>query len=299
MVKKSVVKRLCILWIVLYGACLSVSAQQKIQVVTKTITRTFTGENRFNPVIRAEKADVVINSWSRNELQIVLKLISKNPSRKTAADDIEMHVCSFNENEKSVIISNTFRNDKYSVITSNLSVVYEIWCPLKSLVTVSDLYGAIRGKGVNGSIRAKSGFCQVELEDIKGALYLESSYDNLNLHHLHSGVEIVSSNSDMNLGQMSGKSQIDATYGTINICLQPMADLWINAKRTAIQLIAENIEQYNFDLQTTSNTIDVPELYRKMITKTSGTVRWIKKMVNVTGEVRVSTTYCSISLNKE
>jgi hypothetical protein len=276
------------------------SAQQKVQVVTKIISHTFKGTSRLNPVIKAEKATVLVNSWDKNEIKVELRLIAKNIDRKQAEEDMGIQKYTMQESGTSILLSNYFNNNEFKNITSNLSACYKLWCPVNTNISITNLYGDIQVTAIDGSITVKSGFCQMLLESVKGSTVIESSYDNIVIRNTNSTLKITSDNSDIDLLKISGKGYINAKYGMISLEPEPdIQSLVIDAQRTHIKLESDNLGAFNLDARTQSETIRVPENYRKFISRSSGNTVFIHKQTKDKDDIRLSTTYCPIEINQK
>jgi hypothetical protein len=294
-------KLLLMVFLALCAARSSVTAQQKVQVVTKSITRSFTGANRLNPVVIAEKATIVVNGWDKNELKVVIKLISKNIVRKRAESDLNILKYTLKETDQSIQISNFFDNgENYKGISSNLSAYYELWCPANSKIQITNLYGEITVKAFTGEISIKSGFCQVLLSQINGKVFVESSYDNLNLEHTNLTCKINADKTDINFKEVAGTYNIKAQYGSVSV--QPSTGLnmlVVDALRTKVKINTNHFDDFNYELKTTSENIILPEKYRKMITVKSNDKSfsfWQSKKQN---EIQITTTNCPIEINQK
>ena len=279
----------------------SAAAQQKVQVVTKSITRSFVGANRLNPIINAEKATIIINGWDKNELKLVIKLISKNIIRKRAEADLDILKYTIKENDQSIQVSNFFDNNgNYKGVSSNLIASYEIWCPQDSHIQVTNLYGEITIKGFTGEVTLKSGFCQVLLSRVNGKAIIISSYDNLSMEHTNVNCTITGDKTDFNLTDVAGNYNIKAQYGSIVV--EPatgLSQLVVDALRTSVKVSTLNFDEFNYDLKTSSENIIVPGKYRKMAIVKANDKSFNYKQPKIQNTIRVTTTNCPIEINQK
>jgi hypothetical protein len=276
------------------------TAQQKVQVVTKSITRSFTGANRFNPIVSAEKAMIVVNGWDKNELKVVIKLIAKNIIRKSAESDLDILKYAIKETNQSIQLSNFFDNEgKYKGISSNLSAYYEMWCPVNSRIQITNLYGGITIKAFSGEISIKSGFCQVSLSQIIGKLVMESSYDNLNLERTNITCKINADKTDINFSDVAGNYNIKAQYGSISAQPSTGLNMVVDALRTSVKVFTNNFDDFNYELKTCSDNITIPEEYRKMIVVKSKDKSFSYKPSKKQNVIQITTTNCPIEINQK
>ena len=68
--------------------CMTAFSQETLQVVTKSIDKTF--DRSQNLKIEGEKADIELMVWEGDKIKINIELIAKHPDRKTALKDLEM-----------------------------------------------------------------------------------------------------------------------------------------------------------------------------------------------------------------
>jgi hypothetical protein len=294
-------KFLLMMLLALCAARSSVIAQQKVQVVTKSISRSFTGINVLNPIISAEKATIIVNGWDKTEIKVTMKLISKNLDRKKAETDLTILKYAIKETKQSIQLSNFFENEgNYKGITSNLSAYYELWCPANSKIQITNLYGEITIKTFTGEVTIKSGFCQISLIQLNGKLTMESSYDNMNADHSNLTCKINADKSDMVFRDIAGNFNIKAQYGSISADPSTKLNtLIVDALRTNVKLTINNFTDFNYELKTSSDHILIPEEYQKMIMVKSKEKSFTYKSNKQQNVIHINTTNCPIEITQK
>lgn len=89
------------LWLLLFSQTL---VAQTLQVVTKSIEKTFADPKISKVQLWGERSDIDINTWQRQEIKVVIELTAKHPDRSTAEKDLEVMHYTANQSGKEVLI---------------------------------------------------------------------------------------------------------------------------------------------------------------------------------------------------
>jgi hypothetical protein len=273
------------------------NAQSKIQVVTKTVSKSFENCSECNLNVMAEKADIVLSTSKDEVIRLKLFLISKNPDRDKAETDLKYCFYKIKELEKSIMISNSFNlgNNKYHTITSNLSVKYEIEIPSGIVLKIKNIYGDITINSINASQNISIDFGQLLLSDISGILTVTSNYGDINGKNIRANSQIKAENSDINLKDVSNTMKITNHYGSIYF-ENPLALLDIETEMTEINVLLDHPDSYNFDVSGTKCDLTVPEEFKRLVTKKSGSVNLLVQSGNT--PLKIRNTYSPINIIK-
>ena len=90
-----------------------------------------------------EKADIAIKGWKNKTVKIEAQLISRNPKKEKAEQDLRFIKYNLDKSGKIINLSNSFISNKNAQISSNLSVKFNVWTPDNSLVQIENLYGDV------------------------------------------------------------------------------------------------------------------------------------------------------------
>ena len=202
---------------ILYGSLLSANAQM-LQVVTKSVEKTFAG-NKINTVqILAERADVEISTWNKNELKIVVELVAKHPDRAVATSDLESLKYVFETVGRSVYLRN------FVVLPSsggrpeaNLKARYTLLLPAACAVVLQNSFGKIEIKGLEHSTEVKAEFCATILQQLKGKIALETHFGDVKAEEMDGNMSFRSDRTDWQLKDLKGRCQIRAQHGIFEI----------------------------------------------------------------------------------
>jgi hypothetical protein len=272
-------------------------AQSKIQVVTKTVSKTFENCNDCNLNVLAEKADIILSPSKDNVIRIKLSLIAKNPDKEKAEIDLKYCIYNIKELEKSIMISNTFNigNNKYHEISSNLSVKYEIDIPSGIVLKLKNIYGDITLNDINANQNITLDFGQLSISDLSGTIYITSNYGDIKGSNINANCTIQARNSDISLSNFTNTLKIKNQYGSIKL-EKPEASINVEGEMTEINILLDDIKKYNFDISGTKCDLIVPDELKKFAGKKSGS----SYLTTLSGNtpLKIRNTYSSININK-
>jgi|GEM_PF-1856006 len=196
----------------------SAANAQTLQVITKSIEKTFVADKIDAVQILAERADIEINTWSKNEIKIVVELIAKHPDRAVATNDlayfkyvIEAAGRNLHLRNLVVLTSNSRRPE------ANLKARYTLLLPASCAVVIQNSFGKIEIKGLENNIKVKSEFCTSTLQQLKGKITLETYFGDVKAEDLDGTISLTSDRTDWQLKNLKGRCQIRAQYGTFEI----------------------------------------------------------------------------------
>ena len=235
-------------------------AQDKIQVVTKTITQSFAFASDESLLIEAEKANVRIKGWDRPDVQVVLKLIAKHPTRTVAERDLSALHYQFTTQGSKKLLKNFFQlTDERFDITSNLRADYEVWVPHQRTVTVNNRYGTTELSDWRANLYITVEFGEVLLEQISGSVTLDVTYGDVTAQHTRGLFTAIARKSNLNLYQVEGAMSLKSNYGEINITTQDrLHQISVDATRTKVTFSTADPMHYRYCLTTTGDEIHVP-----------------------------------------
>ncbi len=270
------------------------AAQDKIQVVTRTVTKTVSLSEVEGLTIKSEKANIVIGKSVNNLVKIRLSLVSKNPSRKIAEEDLKF--CDYiMENRGNVLyISNSFQaKNNFREISSNLSARYEVEVPDGFTVNISNIYGDVTISGVKASQTVSLNFGQLYLKNVDGRVQVRSTFSDITGEVLNGPVNIESQNAVIRLRGVNDMLDISGKFGEISLS-DVNASIMVKGEMTKVNVAVKDIGDYTFRLMTQKEKIIAPPELRKNLVQKSGTSTLNfgsgKIMINV------STSYNSINI---
>ncbi len=226
------------------------TAQTTLQVVTKSIEKTFSGSSILN--IEAEKADIEILTWEKPEIKVTIDLIAKHPDRKTASSDLEMLKYVAEKTSREVFLRNylVIQNEKTKP-SSNLKVKYSFRIPEEMKVTIQNSFGKVYVKGNIKHLNIKADFCHIELDDLTGNTKLDTHYGEI-ISKSFNGIAVINSErSDLTFSNLGGQNTINAQYGKLRIeSVDGLKSLYINAEKADINFEKAPLKSFYFDVSS-------------------------------------------------
>ncbi len=178
----------------------TLAAQEKIQVVTKTINRSFALKPGESLVVEAEKADVRVRGWDREEVKLTLRLVAKHPERAVAEKDLPALRYEIDTEGKQKTIRNFFRiNDGFGEINSNLLAQYELWVPQRCRLQLQNRYGNVRIEELNTNLHLTVELGEIRLNEVMGTIALDVAYGDVVAQRVNATVTGVAKKSESEL----------------------------------------------------------------------------------------------------
>jgi hypothetical protein len=256
--------KITILSLIVFVLQPAIIAQTKIEVVTRTILKTF----KYNPscilIINAEKAKIQIKKSTNNAINLKISLVSKNPSIDLAESDLKYCYYQIDENNNSISISNFFNikiGDKKN--TSNLSARMEIEIPVGITLKLKDIYGEVEMNGTNGIFDLVVDYGKVKFTDVSGRLTLKSNCTDIKCSNIKACLNIMAQKADMIISNTSDELKIKNQFGNLEL-ENPQATVTVEAKMTEIKVVVNDFKNYSFDAYS-DGSIDVPKEYDRYL----------------------------------
>ncbi len=236
----------------------NITAQTTLQVVTKHIEKTFNGSQ--NLIIEAEKADIEVVTWDKQEIKVEIELIAKHLDRKIATNDLETMKYVADKINKEIFLRNylVIQNEKAKP-TSNLKAKYVIRTPEGMKVSIQNSFGKILVKGNTKYLFIKSDFCAIDLNDVEGKIELNTHYGEVNCKGIIGISKINSERSDLIINRLGGECSINAQYGSLKfVSITNLKNLTIDAKKSEISFAEISLPNHCFNLTSKYGKMTLP-----------------------------------------
>lgn len=236
------------------------TGQATLQVVTKKIEKTLSFKNGYVVNIEGEKAEIVINTWDKDEVLLKMELIAKHPERLVAEKDLKNMKYVADRIGKKIYLRNYLALAKnQEKPKSNLKAKYEITIPSSCPVNLNNYFGKAAIQDVKKELKVNSEFCKLQLTNIEGKVEIKTHFGDIDARNMAGRTLIVANRSNMVLRQLVGEFDIKAKYGLIQIDTDNKdLQLNIDAEKSDIQFMRPPIG-FNFSLTAHHGRISVPE----------------------------------------
>lgn len=253
--------KVSIIFFLFLTGCLSLHAQTTtLQVVTKQIEKTFPYKKDYEVNIEGEKAEVVIESWAKNEIKVEMDLIAKHPTKKQAEKDL-VYIKHQAELEKNKIYLRNYISvpEGSPKPESSLSARYTITVPENCPVYLKNQMGEATVNNLSNRFRFNGKFTKIDLFNVQGMVDLNSRFGDIFGRQIGGNVNIYSRRSDINLAELNGSFNIEAYYGVMEVfASKDITDLNITANHTDVFLYNANPQSFGYALTANNGKINLP-----------------------------------------
>lgn len=237
-----------------------VNAQTLHQAVTKRIEKTFSYRDGYEVNIEGEKAEVVIETWDRPEVRVVLELTARHPDKKVAERDLEAVRYQTEKVKNRIYIRNYVSPvEGASQPESAFSARYAISLPPDCPVYLKNNFGIANISNLVNRLRINSEFTKLGLQNIQGFLDVRTRFGDLRGEQISGDVIINARRSDLTLRDINGRFDITSQYGILEILAgSELIDLKIDAEKSDVFLYAPNPSLFAYNLQGQHSDMVLP-----------------------------------------
>ena len=238
-----------------------VLAQQKVQVVTKTIKQDLKTLLDSGIVVQGKKASVEVTGWNKDYIQVQMDLIAKHPQRKVAEKELRYIQYAITKTKDHYVLKNLFYADKGSTkVRSNLSVVYKIFVPADQRVVIRNDYGSMDLRNLYGNLDIESKFSEVSLDRFFGRMTAYLDYCELEGTNVDGLLRFDTRKTDISLDAFAGDVRIKNYLGKLDLSPSSMLrSLDVKSRNGKVSLTVNSLDAFNYDVLVNSSFISLPE----------------------------------------
>jgi hypothetical protein len=252
-----------ILMIPMLFAAAIASGQTTLHVLTKTINKEISAKAINELVVNAEQADVVVNSWDKESIGIIVKLIAKHPNKERA--EKELPLMKF-LNEK---IGKTYYLRNYLLVkngeskpSSNFTATYEINIPKRLKLNIKDSFGKVILVNLIEAVSLDLSFCTSELIQCKGSTAIKSYFGTNKIEDLNNLLELNTNHTESkvknHIGNLSAQINNGSLYYDYEISSQNIS---IEANSANIILQAKELRKSEVELKLSKSKLEHSHLF--------------------------------------
>ncbi len=210
-------------------------AQTTLRVATKNIEKTIAYKKGYELQIEGDKADIVVSSSKKDEIKIIVELISKHPDAAQAQKDLDKIKFSAELKDKKVIVRNYTESKKDEKLLATVKARYLITVPEDCPVFLKNSYGKTNISNIASAINVYNEFCTIILNNLRGSANIETKFGDITGKRLDGRFKFTSRRSDITLSQLRGNYDLNSNYGTLRILadVAPIG-LTINGEKTDV-----------------------------------------------------------------
>lgn len=238
-------------------------AQQKVQVVTRTLEQSWASPAGMAVRIRAEKATVRVRAWDKPTVQVTLRLSARHAERAVAEQDLPVARYRLQQNGNALDFVNFYALPAGApAVRSDLRAEYTVLMPAGNPLQVVNAYGLTELTNLTGRQELEQSFGQIALRNLRGTLTVTARYTNLTATNLQADFACEANKSAVQVVGLGGTCTVRNFYGSVR--LQPtsaLRKLSVEADRTEVVISVPQPELFAYQLSVLQGSLTVPSVY--------------------------------------
>jgi hypothetical protein len=269
----------CLLTCLLPGALLPgnlLRAQQRVQVVTKTVEKQLDYQPGEVIRVEGEKATIAVTGWSGKGVKVVLKLVAKAPTQETARRELDFQRYILQKHKQSIHLKNYFVLPKgRKALNALLLAEYEIWVPQQATVTITNRYGNVHVTGTTGRTTVSVKYGNTTLDAVGGDGQYTSYFGDFTARNSSGTTRARLSHTKTSIEGLSGEADFENTLSDISISgLKGVKALRIQASKSDISLSVDQPAHYQYQFKTEFGDITPPGKVPGRLVQKAGLTTW-------------------------
>lgn len=281
---------------------LTVNSQDILQVVEKKVEKNLKVNNSDAIKIAADKAEIRINGWEKQEVKLIMKFTVSHRNKDVAKTEMEyVKYAVFNEASQIEVRNMFVIPSDVSGIKSIITVEYELWIPFTSPLEISNKYGDISLINLDSKLRLKLELGNLFLDKIRGDVIANVLYGDVTGAGLAGKWNLIASNANITVQDAEGDFHIHANDGKISLeAARHLRNFNVDAVRTEVSLSVPDLSAYNWNLSTSyAGIVTFDSELAKSIMKGGGGKTMLKTpVIKSLPYVKINTSYNSIIIKK-
>jgi hypothetical protein len=178
------------------------------------IRKSFTVGPGGKLTIRADRGSIDVKTAATDKVEIE---VTREPGRGAAADILEKHQVTFNQDGNDVTVEAQMPGVKNWGRGNNLKVHYDVIVPAKYNVNLKSSGGSISVKDLEGEARTETSGGSLKFGQIKGSVHGHTSGGSINVNGATQDVEIETSGGSISVGDTGGNVMAKTSGGSIHV----------------------------------------------------------------------------------
>ncbi|MEM6380849.1 MAG: DUF4097 family beta strand repeat-containing protein [Bacteroidota bacterium] len=235
-------------------------AQTKVEVITKTVEKSFAYQSGYSLQVDGKSAKIDIKGWKGTGIKVVMKLISKGLNAEVAKKELEYQKYAMDEINKSIVIRNYLllpRNlDELSTIQESEIQVY---VPKNVKLEVKNAFGETHLGQITGEVSLENEYGDIFITGLAGPCRIQSFFGDLKLVMSSGTLTLNISHTETNILGFSGSARITTNLGNVSIQnLGEVSSIRIDGQKADIDLQVSDIHQYSWNVRSKYGQIEAP-----------------------------------------
>jgi hypothetical protein len=198
----------------------ALKAQETPKPVTRRIEKSFEYNGHGQIIIDAERGNIRIQSWDRNEISVVLTLEVKNKDPEQARRELEYMHYNLVKNRGNVFLNNKMvlpDAGKNNELSSIIWARYEIRIPETADMLINNKFGQVTVKNAAGKIHGELQYSDMLLQDYRGDIHMNISVGDLTCLQSQIAGDIRTRHANVTVNEVFGKLSLQTDYGSLKL----------------------------------------------------------------------------------
>lgn len=232
-----------------------------LQVVSKVKKHSLPWKDQKRIEINGQYADIKIVAWDQPMIEGVTELIAKHSDQTTAEKDVGTLISIFEERKKALYIGNQLvLSNKGAKPSSNLKAKMTFRVPNNCPIVITNSFGNIEVEGLHHSLQITSRFSKLKVDQVSGKTKLNTSFGSITGQRLTGQVTVIGNRTEVYLNELKGTYNLESKYGQITLSEDTTKkyELRIKGNKTDVFFLEDNLLAHDFDLMTAYGNITIP-----------------------------------------
>ena len=246
-------------WFAAVGSLL-VAQPTTLQIVTKKVEKTFPYLQGTEVNIEGQKADIQIDTWTEDRIEVTIEFTAKHPELQLAKEDVEKINYQATRVKNKIYLRN-YLSSQEEAPKSLLSIRYYIRMPEQCPVYLKNEFGNANLSNLTNKLTINSSFTEIGLSELSGILEVKTKFGNLMGRNLNTQAVIRSRRSNVKLQNIQGTCDIEAYYGVVEVSAHPnLSLLKIYAEKSDVYAYADDPNRVAYEIETYATPVSLPNI---------------------------------------
>ena len=248
------------LFLLLTTLAVPAMSQTTLQVLTKTIEKTVKWKPGYALEINGEKAEVEVSPGNSGEIVVHAELSTKHPDMNTARTDLENWKFVVSTVGKKIYVRAYIGlKNGQETPSSNYKAKIVLLVPTECPVTLNNKLGKVRLENLKGSMALSGEFCNFELSNLGGDVWLDSKYGTVDGKGFTGKVALKTNRADVTLSDLQSDCSVQCAYGKISVeALSSTGNLAVTGEKSEVRLLLPSDARHNVHLKSAYGELAAP-----------------------------------------
>ena len=240
--------------------------------------------------LKADFGSVVVNSWGKNEVQVVVRKEVNRRSEKEVKELFDYYDVDFSQDSRGVTVTAEYTGPKnWFGRSHNMRVHFDVNVPREFDLDVHTAGGSIEVADIKGQVDVNTSGGHIKLGSIGGKVNAKTSGGSISLNGSDGTADLRTSGGGINIGNVNGDVTAKTSGGSVSVDgARGNADVYTSGGSLNLEKIYGNITGHTSGGSITAEIIG--KIDRDCSLKTSGgSIRvHLDKNIKVTVDARTS-----------